>query len=102
MTEKTKKFSIITYITLIGWIIAFVNRDTNDEIMMQHINQSFVIMVGQIIISIITGAVGSGIIATILSVVSFALLILWIWGLVRAFKTEGEPLPLVGSIRLFQ
>lgn len=102
MTENTKKFSIITYITLIGWIIAFVNRDTNDDIMMQHINQSFVILVGQIIINLITNLAGSGIISTILFVVSLGLLVLWIMGLVRAVKTNGEPLPLVGSIKLFQ
>ncbi len=102
MTENTKKFSIITYITLIGWIIAFVNRDTNDDIMMQHINQSFVILVGQIIINLITNLAGSGIISTILFVVSLGLLVLWIMGLVRAVKMNGEPLPLVGSIKLFQ
>ena len=102
MTANTKKFSIISYITLIGWIIAFVNRDTNDDIMMQHINQSFVILVGQIILSLITRAFDMGIVAVILSIVSLALLVLWIMGLVRAVKTDGNPLPLVGGLQLFK
>ena len=102
MTANTKKFSIISYITLIGWIIAFVNRDTNDDIVMQHINQSFVILVGQIILSLITRAFDMGIVAVILSIVSLALLVLWIMGLVRAVKTDGNPLPLVGGLQLFK
>ena len=88
MDKKTT--GIVSYITLIGWLIAFCAGDKEGAKF--HLNQS---LINSIIISRIPicGWAVSG----ILSIVFF---IFWIMGLVYACKDEEKELPLLGSIKI--
>lgn len=98
MNSNTKLYSIISYITWIGWIIALLLRDKNDEMVRHHLNQALVL---NIIASIagILGKIGGlfGVIGWVIGVACFVLSIL---GIIRAFKLSSDPLPVVGQIKI--
>ena len=52
MNTHTRLFSVISYITWIGWIIAFVFRDKNDKITLQHVNQALALNIVGILVSL--------------------------------------------------
>ncbi len=98
MDRKTT--GIVSYITLIGWIVAYVAGDKQGAKF--HLNQSLVVM----IVSIIGGIVGSilgfipfigGLLGTAISVAVF---VLWLIGLIGAINEEEKPLPFIGGITL--
>ena len=96
MDKRTKLWSIISYVTWIGWIIAFVKHDKDDGIVRRHLNQALVL---NVIETISRGVYRmGGIFTTICTVVDLACLVLSIMGIVRAAKKSGEPLPIIGSI----
>ena len=79
MNGKTAR--ILSYITWIGWIIALVSGDKdNDEGLKQHLNQAIIpIGITQVAASI------------------FA-----IWGLIKAIQEDDEPLPLIGGLKIIK
>lgn len=97
-----KVISIISYITIIGWIIAFVlyNNGEKSSLAKYHLKQSLGLgilglvlgIAGMIIIPIVPAI---SIVFTILNVVIF---ILWILGIINATKEEEKPLPLIGGM----
>ncbi len=100
MDQKT--IGIVSYITLVGWIIALITYNGNPEkgsLARFHLRQSIGIM--------LTGAVlyiGTAILLVIIPFLFFimpligiAMLILWILGLVSAVNGEEKPVPLVGE-----
>lgn len=99
MDAKTKGW--VSYITIVGWIIAFVtNQPPNKEEQASfHIRQSLGIIllgvasgiIGRILFMII-GPVGFAI-ANVLYVVVF---VLWILGIVSAVKGTRDLVPFIG------
>ena len=75
MNKKTT--GIVSYITLIGWLIAFFAGDKEGAKF--HLNQSLVCLV-----------------------CSIALFVFWIIGLVRACKEDETPLPIIGGIQILK
>ena len=51
MNKNIKLFSVISYITWIGWIIAFVFGDRKDRILKQHLNQALALNIVGILVS---------------------------------------------------
>ena len=98
MNKNTKLFSVISYVTWIGWIIAFVMRDRDNEMVSHHVNQALVIniieTIGTVLIKI------GGVFGIIGEFVDIAVLVFLIMGIVRACKLSDEPLPVIGDIRL--
>ncbi|MGJ1432455.1 DUF4870 domain-containing protein [Sphingobacterium spiritivorum] len=99
MDRKTT--AIISYITIIGWLIAYFQyKDkTKDAFVNYHLKQSL----GISIISILLGLVLNIVVIAVpaLAVLTYAnifILILWILGIVNASKEEMKPVPVVGSI----
>ena len=93
-----KVTSIFAYLGIIFWLIAFLAGDKEGAKF--HLNQGLVLF--------ICGVVG-GIVAVIpfvgwiLScVISIALLVFMIMGIVSACKDEEKPLPLIGKIQLLK
>ena len=97
-----KATGIVAYISIIGWIIAFLAGDKEGAKF--HLNQALVVDVAMIIFNIVAGilrivpVVG----ALISLVISIALLVFWIMGLVAAIKEEEKEIPLLGAIKILK
>ena len=98
MNKNTKLFSVISYITWIGWIIAFVMRDRDDKIVSHHVNQALVINIVETIGAVLIKF--GGVFGIIGEIVDVAVLVFLIMGIVRACKLSDEPLPVIGDIKL--
>ena len=103
MNNKTKEnaniISAVSYLTWVGFIVALIIRDKNDEFTAFHINQAFMINILSIIGGALTVIPLLGEIASM--IVSFVVLVLWCLGIYRAIVWSTEPLPLIGNIRIF-
>jgi uncharacterized membrane protein len=99
MTETTsdngKTVAIISYITLIGWIIALVMHNGNKTALgAYHIRQSLGIIILAVLLAILNSVLGIPILAWIIQI---GILIFWILGLVSAVQGEMKPVPLLGA-----
>ena len=96
--SNAKVAAVAAYITWIGFIIAIIIGDRSDRYVMTHINQALVIN----IVSILGGVLAAipllgGIIGWI---VSLAVFVFAVMGIVRAAVGSDEPLPVIGDIHL--
>ncbi len=97
--DEGKTMAIISYITVIGLIIAyFMNNDKKNEFASFHIGQSLRIFILGIVIAvgvnILVSVTGMG----ILSFLSYIPLILIVLGIINAVNGKAEPLPIIGTI----
>ncbi|MFA5620169.1 MAG: DUF4870 domain-containing protein [Weeksellaceae bacterium] len=97
MDEKTT--SIVTYLTIIGWIVAFVMRKEKSEYTNFHFRQMLGLSLLQLIvyllsmIKIFTGTT----IFMLTSLLSIGLLILWLIGILGALNGEKKLVPVLGE-----
>ena len=96
VNEEAKKIAVISYITIIGLIIAFVmNTDKKLPFAKYHIRQSL----GLAATGLALGVVGIipilGWIINILGI--FVLFYLWIVGLINATNGKEKPVPFLGK-----
>jgi uncharacterized membrane protein len=100
---NNKTLSIVSYITIIGWLIAYFSyKDTpnKDSLVKYHLKQSLGVAILGIVIGLITNvlAVILPTIASILSLASLVILVLWIFGIINANNEVEKPVPLVGTM----
>ncbi len=100
-----KATGIVSYITLIGWLIAFFAGDKEGAKF--HLNQSLVLMVVNLVLNIASSILGRiPVVGAILGIVFFGISIVmfvfWIMGLVHACKEEEKPLPIIGKIQFLK
>ena len=95
MNKKTT--GIVSYITLIGWLIAYCAGDKEGAKF--HLNQSLVLLLASLINGIIISRIPVCGLA-VSSILSLVFFIFWIMGLVYACKEEEKELPLIGSIKI--
>ena len=98
MNKNTKLFSVISYITWIGWLVAFFLSDKDDKVVRHHLNQALVINILETIGTILVNM--TGLFHVLGEVVDIAVFVFFVMGLVRAAKLSDEPLPLIGDIHL--
>lgn len=96
VVDEGKTIAIISYLTIIGLIIAFVmNNDKKNQFASFHIRQ----MVGLALTSIVISFVGVipflGWIIAILG--SLFILFLWVSGLLNALNGKAKLLPILGK-----
>ncbi len=104
---EARTAGIVSYITWIGWIIALINGDQDDEFIKHHLNQALIINICATICGAISGALGwipvirifSGIIFGFIGLVVF---IMAIAGIVSASNNSTKPLPVIGDIKLMK
>lgn len=98
MDKKT--ISIISYITIIGWLIAYFSNSEKTSLAKFHLKQSFGLFLFTVIVGILIGVVTSFVpaIAIIDNIYSLLVLILIILGIINASKEEEKPLPIIGSM----
>ncbi|SIT24823.1 protein of unknown function [Filimonas lacunae] len=101
MTNRT--MAIVAYITLIGWIISYVNyRQSNEKsaFVQYHLTQSLGVMILSIILSVASGIL-VGILpslATLFYIVSLLPLVLMLMGIITASNNAERPVPLIGKM----
>jgi len=101
MDQKT--IAIVSYITLIGWIIALVlyNGSTEKSSLARfHLRQTFGIWITGIALQLVAYMLilplkifG----AFLIPVVAIAIFVLWIIGLIGAINAEEKPVPVLGE-----
>lgn len=103
MNKKTT--GIVAYIFWIGWIVAYCAGDKEGAKF--HLNQSLVLWLANIALSIISVIAGyipvvGAIISILVGICSIVLFVFWIMGLIAACKEEEKPLPLIGGIKILK
>lgn len=96
---------IVAYITWIGLVIALCAGDKEGAKF--HLNQSLVIMIGMTVLSILSVVAGvipvvGLIISLVVGILSLALFVFWIMGLIAACKQEEKAVPVIGNIQLLK
>ncbi|MCI9188919.1 MAG: hypothetical protein HFH84_04695 [Lachnospiraceae bacterium] len=95
MDRKTT--DIVAYITIFGWLVAYVAGDKEDSRF--HLNQALVINLTAIILAVLTRIPLIGFVAGLLQLVVF---VFWIMGIVYAVKEQDNEVPLLGCIKLLK
>ncbi|MBX2829283.1 MAG: hypothetical protein KTR22_14045 [Flavobacteriaceae bacterium] len=94
-SDNGKTVAIISYLTLIGWIIALImNNSDKTELGSFHIRQMLGIMLIAVALSVVSQVLGIGIVAWVIQI---ALLVLWILGFIGALQGEKKPIPVLGE-----
>ncbi len=93
--EEGKTMAIISYITLIGTIIAYVmNNDKKNTFTAFHIRQN----IGIIILYLLNSFVITRFSGTASWIVSIFIFVLWIIGFIGAIQGEEKKVPLLGDL----
>ncbi len=95
---NAKVTGIVSYISWIGWIVAFLAGDKEGAKF--HLNQSLILMIAMMVVSILSAF--GGFIALVAGLCSLVLLVFWIMGLIAACKEEEKALPIIGNIQLLK
>jgi uncharacterized membrane protein len=88
--DDGKVVAIVSYITLIGWIVALImNHSNKTELGSFHIRQTLLLF----IVAIVLGWIP--IIGWLLSIVLF---VFWIIGFIGAVNGEKKEMPIIGKL----
>lgn len=95
-----KTLSIVSYITFIGWLIAyFSGKDTANSLLKYHLKQSLGLLILSfcfgVAINIVTMIVPS---LAFLGFISLGFLVLIIIGIINAANEVEKPLPIIGKM----
>ena len=94
-----KTISIASYITLIGWLIAyFGGKDKADDFSKYHLRQGLGLLVFSFVLSIILQVLIRVTNMGSLSFISLISLVLMIIGIINASNGAKQPLPLIGKL----
>ncbi|MDV3508930.1 import component protein [Elizabethkingia anophelis] len=94
-----KTLSVISYISIIGWIISFVmGKDNANSLLKYHLRQSLGLVIFSfvlgIVLQIIMSITGLYVLGYI-GLINFALMII---GIINAANEAEKPLPLIGKM----
>ncbi|WP_025142584.1 DUF4870 domain-containing protein [Pedobacter jeongneungensis] len=97
---NNKSLAIISYITIIGWLIAyFIGKDKADALLKYHLRQSLGLAIVNIIFSVVLNIVATMIPSlSFLGLIGFVFIILWIMGMINAANGAMKPVPLIGKM----
>ena len=96
--NNSKLWSVISYITWIGWIIAYIKGEKNDKLVLRHLNQALALNV----LGSLAGLLSrwGGLFRFVGVALDIGCLVLLIMGLARAAKGSDQPLPVIGNVNL--
>lgn len=98
MYNNARTVAVVSYITWIGWIIAFLIRDKRDAFVAHHLNQALMINLLKIAGGLCASLPHIG--HTVASLAGVAAFVLIIMGIYRAAHWNADPLPVIGEIHL--
>ena len=104
---KARTAGIISYITWVGWIIALIAGEPDDEFVKHHLNQALILNICATVCSAVSGIFALIPIIRILGAVVFGLIglvifIMAVAGIISAANNSTQPLPVVGDIKLMK
>ena len=98
--DNGKTVAIVSYLTLIGWIVALIlNNGNKTSLGSYHIRQSLMIIICGVILIVVNFILGfipffGWIIGLVLGL---GLMVLWVIGLVNAINGQEKPIPVIGE-----
>lgn len=96
--EDGKTMAVVSYITIIGLLIAFlVNNDKRNAFTAYHIGQSvrvYILGIANIMLSFVLPAS----LGFITSLIGLGVLVLAVLGIVNAVNGKAVPLPIIGTL----
>ena len=97
---NNKTLSIISYITIIGWLIAyFSGKDKADALLKYHLRQSLGLAIVNIIFSVVLTIIASMVPSlSFLGFIGYVFIVLWIMGIINAANGALKPVPLIGKM----
>jgi uncharacterized membrane protein len=94
ISDQGKTVAVISYITLIGWVIALImNNGEKTALGSFHIRQMLGIMLLGLALTVVINILGIPVLGWILNL---GVLVLWILGLISAIQGEMKPIPVLG------
>ncbi|WP_343531786.1 DUF4870 domain-containing protein [Pedobacter sp.] len=106
-TDNGKTASIISYFTIIGWLIAYfaMHKDNRTELGSYQLRQTLLLNIIAIVLGWGIGFVLGILIATtgmlsliyISYLVQLAIFIVWLIGLIGAINGQKKPMPIIGE-----
>lgn len=94
-----KTLSIVSYITIFGWLISFVlGKDKPNSLLKYHLKQSLGLVIFSILLSVIINVLFMVIKTNILGIFGLLPLVLAIIGIINAANEVEKPLPLIGKM----
>ncbi|MBQ3660999.1 MAG: hypothetical protein IJQ41_01825 [Firmicutes bacterium] len=97
MYRHSRLYAVISYITWIGFVIAFIGRDPADPLVRRHLNQALLINILETISRILGRFALFG---PVTFIIDLAVLVFFFMGIIRALNMDSRPLPLIGEIEL--
>ena len=97
MYRHSRLFSVISYITWIGFAIAVIARDPADPLVRRHLNQALLINILSTVSNILGRMRLFSFASNILGIVCLVFLLM---GIYRAIRMDSRPLPFIGEIEL--
>ena len=93
--DNGKSIAIISYLTIIGWVIALIMHNNNKtELGAFHIRQ----MLGLILLGLALSVLNMLLDIYILGIIiQLGMIVLWVLGLLSAIQAEKKPIPLIGD-----
>jgi len=97
---STKTLSILSYVTLIGWAIAYYSgKDRSDKLLRYHLRQSLGLAIISVLLSIALNIIASIIPAlAFLSLLSLVITVFWVLGIINAVNGALKPVPVFGKV----
>ncbi|WP_118973225.1 DUF4870 domain-containing protein [Taibaiella koreensis] len=96
---NNKTLSIISYFTLLGWLIAYIAGGKNaDALLKYHLRQSLGLAIVSILFSLVLNILGWMIPAlSFLGLLGLVLLVFWVLGIINAANGALRPVPVFGK-----
>lgn len=88
---------IVAYITIVGWLIAYLAGDKEGAKF--HLNQSLVLCIAQLALSVLGKIPVIGLVTGILSLV---VLVFQVLGVIYALQGQNKEVPLLGAIKILK
>ena len=98
MNIRARRIAVLSYITWVGWIVAFLIRDKGDSFQTHHINQALMINLLKIAGGLCAALPGIG--HSVSAVVGVAAFVFIVMGIYRAANWRTDPLPFIGEFHL--
>lgn len=99
--DSGKATAIVSYITIIGWLIAYfvLHKKSPTALGSYHLRQTLLFHLISIAISGIVGPVlfPAGNVVHLGSIINFLLFLLWLIGFIAAVQGRKKPIPLIGK-----
>ena len=95
-----KTLSIVSYITIVGWLIAYqVGKDKADSLLKYHLRQALGLALVSIAFNIVLRIVASVVPAlSFLGLIGLVFLVFWILGIINAANGAEKPIPVFGKM----